>query len=173
MNRLKTIPFLLLFLFLTGCTHAWVVSSRDGGGTIGYRGYTDRDKAAASVKELIPCANFTVIEDVEKGSIENSFIPITTTQYNSGTVFGSRGGSANYYGQSQQTNFVQTTYDNTWRELSYHCNDIPGVSSKRSEKSKETPIGNSPEACEKYCANRPPDVAPGTSTAECIRRMCR
>jgi hypothetical protein len=118
MNFFKIFCFLIL---LNGCGSAWVVDRDQMGGSIGYKGYSSSDAASAAVTKLIPCTRYEAVSDrLMDGGTTTSYIPIQTTNYSSGTVYGSYG-SANYNGQQTQTNYVPYQTQNLWRLFTYRC----------------------------------------------------
>ncbi|MGE9743233.1 hypothetical protein [Bdellovibrio bacteriovorus] len=114
----------LIFLISTGCGSAWIIRRDQNGGTIGYRNYTSSEAARAAILRLIHCPEYKSIRDELQTSTRTAVVPMQSTNYSNGTVYNSYG-SVNYSGTETQTQYVPVTVNNSWREYTYECLEVP------------------------------------------------
>ena len=116
------------FLILSGCGHTWFVYKGKDRGTIGYKGYLTASGATEGVYGSIPCPNYEIVGEGLTKQSTTSALPITTTSYSSGNVYGPSG-SGTYSGTTQNTQYVPVTIDNSFRTIEYVCkkNEYPDL----------------------------------------------
>ncbi|MFM6928506.1 MAG: hypothetical protein ACKOX6_08570 [Bdellovibrio sp.] len=119
----KLLTLLVVSWTLAGCGSAWVVRRDQDGGIIGYRNYSSLEDAHQAVLTLIHCPAHKFISDQYYSSTRTAVMPMQSTNYSQGTVYGSYG-SASYSGSQTQTNYVPVTVDNSWREYTYQCVEV-------------------------------------------------